>query len=310
MLHSADARHRHLSASRSHRDQPGEPPMIALAPFRLERSGPAAHPIGVLRTPDHTCDEQLGAVRAWAEGIPVEVVDLGTAARVVQGAPACQAIVALGGDGTILRAMRLGMPAGVPVLGVNFGRVGFLADVGASALAEALDALAAGLATVEERSTVELQAPEKSVLAANDVALARSYGQGPARLELTMAGVPLSPVVGDGIIFASPGGSTAHNLTAGGPVLSPRLRALVLRTLSARAPMPGALVLHADEPVTVRAAQDGPELTIEADGQVVGDLEPGAEATVRVPDVVARVLRTRPPHFFGELAERLARPFA
>ena len=108
-------------------------------------------------------------------------------------------------------------------------------------------------------------------------------------------------------MFASPGGSTAHNLNAGGPVLSPLLRALVLRTLNARAPMPGALVLHEEEPVTVRNAPDGPPLVVEVDGRVAGEIPAGAEATVRVAAASARLLRTREPHFFGELAGRLAR---
>jgi NAD+ kinase len=277
-----------------------------LAPFTLDRDG-GAPPVGVLRTPDGSCAPQLYALRAWGELAGVSIADLGTAAGLVPDPPACQAVVALGGDGTILRAMRHCIPSGVPVLGVNFGHVGFLADVVPAGLAEALTAIADGLATVEERSALVLEPPGEHVLAANDVGLVRRYGHGPARVALHLGGVPLAHVVGDGILFASPGGSTAHNLNAGGPVLSPRLRALVLRTLSARAPMPGALVLHADEPVTVTLEAGGPVLAIEADGRVVGELAAGAQATVRVPAQPARLLRTRPPQFFGELAGRLAR---
>jgi NAD+ kinase len=215
--------------------------------------------------------------------------------------------VVLGGDGTILTALRHATPLGVPVLGVNFGHVGFLADVDRAGLAAALDELADGRATVEERSAVTLNAPGISALAANDIALDRRPGEGPARVALTLAGVPLASLVGDGVLFASPGGSTAHNLNAGGPVLSPLIRALVLRTLNARAPMPGALVLHEDEPVTVKVADRGPALTVEVDGRLVGELPPGDEATVGVPATPARLLRTRPPQFFGELAERLGR---
>jgi NAD+ kinase len=193
------------------------------------------------------------------------------------------------------------------VLGVNFGHVGFLADVDRAGLSTALNALTEGKATIEERSAVRLTAPNIDALAANDIALARQHGRGPARVSLTLAGVPLASLVGDGVLFASPGGSTAHNLNAGGPVLSPLLRALVLRTLNARAPMPGALVLHQDEPVTVLVAERGPALNVEVDGRLMGELPSGCEATVGVPPMPARLLRTRPPHFFGELAGRLAR---
>ena len=275
----------------------------ALAPFTLATAG--GLPVGVVRTPDQPCTVELGELRTWGAGTGVGIVELGTAADI---APAdTQAIVALGGDGTILTALRYAAPLGIPVLGVNFGHVGFLADVDRAGLPKALEAISGDGATVEERSAIQLTAPGIDTLAANDIGLARRYGSGPARVALTLKGTPLASLVGDGLVFASPGGSTAHNLNAGGPVLSPLLRALVLRTLNARAPMPGALVLHEEEPVTVRNAPEGPPLVIEVDGRVAGEIPAGAEATVRVPESPARLLRTRAPHFFGELAERLAR---
>jgi len=274
-----------------------------LAPFSLDVTG--GPPVGVVRTPDQACTVEIGHLRNWGADLGVAIAEIGTAARIEPAET--QAIVALGGDGTILSALRYAIPFGVPVLGVNFGHVGFLADVDRARLPVALAALADGGATVEERSAIHLAAPGVDALAANDIGLARRYGAGPARVALTLGGTPLASLVGDGLVFASPGGSTAHNLNAGGPVLSPLLRALVLRTLNARAPMPGALVLHADEPVTVRNAPDSPALVVEVDGRIAGEIPPGAEATVRVPDMSARLLRTRPPHFFGELAGRLAR---
>jgi len=274
-----------------------------LAPFSLDVTG--GPPVGVVRTPDQACTFEIGHLRNWGADVGVAIAEIGTAARIEPAET--QAIVALGGDGTILSALRYAIPFGVPVLGVNFGHVGFLADVDRARLPVALTALADGGATVEERSAIHLAAPGVDALAANDIGLARRYGAGPARVALTLGGTPLASLVGDGLVFASPGGSTAHNLNAGGPVLSPLLRALVLRTLNARAPMPGALVLHADEPVTVRNAPDSPALVVEVDGRIAGEIPPGAEATVRVPDMCARLLRTRPPHFFGELAGRLAR---
>jgi NAD+ kinase len=275
-----------------------------LRPFTLDRAG---GPVGIVRTPDQACTEQLMALRFWGQESGVRIVEIGTAAALDPIAPDTQAIVALGGDGTILSALRHATPLGVPVLGVNFGHVGFLADVDRAGLPEALEAIGDGRATIEERTAIALSSPGMSTIAANDIALARRYGDGPARITLTLAETPLASLVGDGVLFASPGGSTAHNLNAGGPVLSPLLRALVLRTLNARAPMPGALVLHPDEPVTVQVVAGGPALVVEVDGRVVGEIEPGAEATVCIPDTPARLVRTRPPHFFGELAERLAR---
>ena len=274
-----------------------------LHPFTLDATN--GLPVGVVRTPDQACTRELGELRTWGAAVGVGIAELGTAAA-IEPADA-QAIVALGGDGTILTALRYAAPLGVPVLGVNFGHVGFLADVDRAGLPTALEAISGNGATVEERSAIQLTAPGIDTLAANDIGLARRYGSGPARVALTLKGTPLASLVGDGLVFASPGGSTAHNLNAGGPVLSPLLRALVLRTLNARAPMPGALVLHEEEPVTVRNEPDGPPLVVEVDGRVAGEIPAGAEATVRVAAASARLLRTREPHFFGELAGRLAR---
>ena len=274
-----------------------------LHPFTLDATN--GLPVGVVRTPDQACTRELGELRTWGAAVGVGIAELGTAAA-IEPADA-QAIVALGGDGTILTALRYAAPLGVPVLGVNFGHVGFLADVDRAGLPTALEAISGNGATVEERSAIQLTAPGIDTLAANDIGLARRYGSGPARVALTLKGTPLASLVGDGLVFASPGGSTAHNLNAGGPVLSPLLRALVLRTLNARAPMPGALVLHEEEPVTVRNAPDGPPLVVEVDGRVAGEIPAGAEATVRIAAASARLLRTREPHFFGELAGRLAR---
>ena len=274
-----------------------------LHPFTLDAT--SGLPVGVVRTPDQACTRELGELRTWGAAVGVGIAELGTAAA-IEPADA-QAIVALGGDGTILTALRYAAPLGGPVLGVNFGHVGFLADVDRAGLPKALEAISGNGATVEERSAIQLTAPGIDTLAANDIGLARRYGSGPARVALTLKGTPLASLVGDGLVFASPGGSTAHNLNAGGPVLSPLLRALVLRTLNARAPMPGALVLHEEEPVTVRNEADGPSLVVEVDGRVAGEIPAGAEATVRVAAASARLLRTREPHFFGELAGRLAR---
>ncbi len=172
-----------------------------LAPFTLDSAG--GLPVGVVRTPDQPCTVELGQLRSWGAGTGVGIAEIGTAGEID---PAdTQAIVALGGDGTILSALRYAAPLGVPVLGVNFGHVGFLADVDRAGLPVALDAISDGGATVEERSAIHLTAPGIDTLAANDIALARRYGAGPARVALTLKGTPLASLVGDGLVFGLAG---------------------------------------------------------------------------------------------------------
>src|SRR3954468_14365468 len=99
-----------------------------MEPFRL--GGDSGNsPVGVLVNPSGECEPQLFAIEAWARDLGLEVVDLGTSAAPSGRAPGCQLVLALGGDGTILRALQLAMEGHAAVLGVNFGHVGFLADI-------------------------------------------------------------------------------------------------------------------------------------------------------------------------------------
>ena len=107
-------------------------------------TGPGAAPVGVLANPSGECEPQLREIEAWARALRLADVDLGTSAAPNRLDADCELIVALGGDGTILRALQLGMENHAAVLGVNFGTVGFLADIDGDELATALEAIAAG----------------------------------------------------------------------------------------------------------------------------------------------------------------------
>src|SRR3954453_23354259 len=120
-----------------------------MRPFSLS---PA--PVGVLVTPSSDCRSQLLMVEAWAAEQGVDVLDLGTSAQPNGMEPGCGLIIALGGDGTILRALQLAMPHQVGVLGINFGNVGFLADCHRDDFGAALDAVGRGAAIVEERTAL------------------------------------------------------------------------------------------------------------------------------------------------------------
>ena len=132
-------------------------------------------------------------------------------------------MIALGGDGTILRALQLAMWRHAAVLGVNFGHVGFLADVGRADLAAALEAVTDGDAVVDERTAlvaVRNEEPHR-VVAFNDVVVTRVPGYGNARLRIGVGDDPLLELSGDGVVVASPTGSTAYTVGAGGPAVAP-----------------------------------------------------------------------------------------
>jgi NAD+ kinase len=274
-----------------------------MQPFRLEPGR-----VGVLVTPDGDCAPQLYAIGAWAREHGLEVAELGSSAEPSDAHDDCRFVVALGGDGTILRALRLAMADRTPVLGVNFGNVGFLADVDRGALQAALDTIARGEAQVDERTalvaTVEGEPPRHSV-AFNDVVVTRKPGFGTARLRVAVGGEPLLRLRGDGMVIASPTGSTAYTVEAGGPAVSPALDAIVITPLATQGSPLRSLVLDATGTVRIEADADSAPLTVELDGRTTDDLPPATALEVHAAPGKARLLRTRPRTFQADLAKRL-----
>jgi len=197
-----------------------------MPPFTLAADSDPS-PVGVLVTPSGDCTPQLMTIQAWAGEHGLEVVELGTSAEPNGAAPGCRLLVALGGDGTILRALQLA-EGQAAVLGVNFGHVGFLADVRGEDLGDALERIGRGEAHVEERTALVATLgadPRRRLLAFNDVVISRVRGFGTARIRVDVDGERLLELVGDGVVIASPTGSTAYTVGAGGPAVSPSRRA-------------------------------------------------------------------------------------
>src|ERR671924_515557 len=162
--------------------------------------GPTAT-VGVLANPSGDCEPQLLAIEAWAGAQGLRTVDLGTTDQAVDLPEAGGLVIALGGDGTILRALQLAMVHHSPVLGVNFGHLGFLADVDGDDLASALDRIARGEAQIDERTalvaTSQMPVPQ-TVVAFNDLVISRRPGFGSARLHVKVGGEPVLDLTGGG----------------------------------------------------------------------------------------------------------------
>ena len=271
-------------------------------------SGPGAPPVGVLANPVGECEPQLREIEAWARGIGLEVVDLGTSAAPNTLEAACDLIVALGGDGTILRALQLAMEHRAAVLGVNFGTVGFLADIDGDQLDAALERIGSGAAQIDERTALAAEidggaAPR--LVAFNDVVVARRPGHGTARLRLSVSGRPLLQLNGDGLVIASPTGSTAYTLGAGGPAVAPSLHAIVLTPLATQGTPLRSLVIGGGETVRLEVEPASAPLRVEVDGRIVQDVPQGAGLDVRSAPRRARLVRTHPRTFYDELMRRI-----
>jgi NAD+ kinase len=224
-------------------------------------------------------------------------------------------VVTVGGDGTILRAARFAAPLGVPLLGVNLGRLGFLTEVeGSDALEGVPYYLQAGYALVQERNMLEVQVcapgeePCPAAHALNDVVVGKGHGGGRiARILVRVDGAELGIYSADAVIVASATGSTAYALSTGGPILYPTSSDMLLKAVAPHGDLAAAVVVPADAVVELVLQTRDPAV-VSADGYWERGL--GPEQTVRVAKSphVARFLRAgTPQRFYETLLYRLYR---
>lgn len=218
-------------------------------------------------------EEAAERVRRIAAANGVEVVD---------GDRAPDLVVVLGGDGTMLRALARYLADGVPVLGVNYGRVGFLTAIAAEDLESGITRAFAGEIRRIPLCTIEVEVAGKKSVAVNDVVVAGGTLGRMIDLGYSVGGEDLGAQPCDGLICASPTGSTAYNLSNGGPVLVWGLEAMVLTFVAPHALAIRPLVVPRDADVRISNRTAGIETTVLVDGQAVGALGQGEEAIVRV----------------------------
>jgi len=209
-----------------------------------------------------------------------------------RAAEGTEMVLVIGGDGTLLRAAELARPAGTPLLGVNLGHVGFLAETEPDVLSDAVDRLLAGQYIVEPRMTIDVTVRQDGSVAATTWALNEATVEKAARermvdLVTEVDGRPVARWGGDGLVFATPTGSTAYAFSAGGPVVWPDVEALLLVPISAHALFAAPMVVSPESVVAaeVIGATGGHGGTSGAvlwcDGRRTVDLPPGARVEVR-----------------------------
>jgi NAD+ kinase len=270
--------------------------------------------VALVLRPERELDEALAEVQAWAEANDIRVLGLEGEERlpphVERCAPeslasGCDVVLALGGDGTMLGAMRLAALRGVPALGVNLGRLGYLTEVDAAHLAAALAALASGEYTLEPRTGLALTAPGGvgTHIAYNDVVLSRVPGRGQAALALRIDGELLVRYASDGVITATPQGSTAYAFAAGGPLVSPRAQGMIVVPDAPHGLFNRAVVLSEGERLGIEVLRTSAPVSIERDGRLLGHAEAGAAVEILAHPNAAHVVRVQP----GGFAERARR---
>ncbi|WP_442814741.1 NAD kinase [Streptomyces sp. NBC_01198] len=251
-----------------------------------------------------------------------EAVDLPLPAEVEQVTEAgpeavegCELIIVLGGDGTLLRGAEFARASGVPLLGVNLGRVGFLAEAERDDLDKVVDRVVTREYEVEERMTLDVLVRNDGRIVHTDWALNEASVEKASRERLLevvteVDGRPVSRFGGDGVVCATPTGSTAYAFSAGGPVVWPEVEALLMVPISAHALFAKPLVTSPRSVLAVEVQPETPNGVLWCDGRRTVELPAGARVEVRRGAVPVRLARLHHASFTDRLVAKFALPVA
>lgn len=245
--------------------------------------------------------EQTGVTEIWHES----AWDLETTAAHL---PEVDLLITLGGDGTLLRAARMGAPYAVPMLGVKMGRLGFLAEVQPSDWEAPLGAILDGHYWVEERLMVRTHVERPNAVtgaseiicsydALNDVVLSRGNLARVVRISAELDGGHLTTYTCDGLIVSTATGSTGYALAVGGPVMPPELRNILVIPIAPHLSMDRAVILSEGAMIRLQATSDYPPM-LTVDGQVVVEVQEGDQILVVGSPHLARFVRVRERSYF------------
>ncbi|HVF54004.1 MAG TPA: NAD(+)/NADH kinase [Actinomycetota bacterium] len=242
----------------------------------------------------------LDAVTTWMGERSIEVAEDG----------ALDLVISLGGDGTTLRAAQVAHAADAPLLSVNLGTLGYLSEVDASDAFDALSRVVEADFEVEDRMMLscDIDSPGRSYVGLNEVLVERTSRRRLVRLSVRIGGESLTDFNADGVIVATPTGSTAYALSAGGPIVSPRAQCIVVVPVSAHIIFARPFVIPADETVEITVRGQDQEASVSLDGAIGCDVASGTTVVVRQHPRPLRLVRFKGPRFIERLRIKLGLP--
>jgi NAD+ kinase len=274
------------------------------------------HTVGLVLHPKRECGVAVETIAGWARTRDVTVLGLATEVERLDCGTVpvgeqelldrAGLLVSLGGDGTMLRAMRLVQRRTTPVLGVNVGRLGFLAEVDIDELPGALSAIDEHRYTVEPRTAVGTVLPDGTPCSAfNDIALVRTPGDGLAAVAIVVEGHRFVRYAADAVLVSTPTGSTAYNFSIGGPIVSPTVEGLLVGAAAAHSAFNRSLLLSLDEQLVLEVLPTSGRLAVEVDGVVRGEVGPGDTVPVTATRAAAQVVRLGGTTFYERARRKL-----
>jgi NAD+ kinase len=216
-------------------------------------------------------------------------------------------LVSLGGDGTLLQAAHLAGPLGIPVIGVDFGRVGFLTEVARSGYEAAIAEILRGGVRTERQLALEarVHGTPHRFYAVNDIHIDRKHHGHIINFGIMLGGEHIATIPADGIVVTSPTGSTAYFLSAGGPIMSPRLEALGIAPICPHTLFSRPLIVSADETVRIVLPEESLGTQLFVDGHAEVELNPGAIVEVVRAERPVEFVRLDNRYFFQTLERKL-----
>ncbi|MDR3541872.1 MAG: NAD(+)/NADH kinase [Desulfosporosinus sp.] len=220
-----------------------------------------------------------------------------------------QFLISLGGDGTLLQAAREGAPFGIPVLGVNLGRLGFLCEIEREDVFGALAKILRQEFQIQERIMLKAivhqeGTDELSKFVLNDVVFSRACTDGIITLQANLSGEPSVSYPADGLIVATPTGSTAYSLSAGGPIISPNVQAILLTPLAAHTLSARPMVVSDQELIEIILAS-GEQCLVTFDGRHSIKIRSGETVTIKIAPIKAQLIRLGSRSFPQVVREKL-----
>ncbi len=215
------------------------------------------------------------------------------------------ALVVCGGDGSILSVARCAAVYGVPVLGVNFGQLGFLSEVEAGELSEAIERLLSGDYAIERRLMIRAQWNDQEVTALNDIVVRRESSLAVVRGDVHVDGLMLDHYVADGILVSTPTGASAYALACGGPIVHPQLKCLSVMAICPHSLRARPVMLGPDQVITVDIAQRSLPAMICADGQDIISMATNEPVVISRAPFDAQLIRFSNRDFFSMVHAKL-----
>jgi NAD+ kinase len=214
-------------------------------------------------------------------------------------------LIAMGGDGTLLRISHAFDYLEAPILGINLGHLGFMADVPVADIYSSLNDLLEKKYTIDQRVALQAQAGKEKLYAVNDIVLHRAQNYSLIELSIHVDGIYINTFVADGVILATPNGSTAYSLAAGGPILSPLLNAIVITPICPHTISNRPIVLTADHTIEIKYLSPYNPIDVRADGLSATTLEPDQSVIIERSPKPFKLINLHRHEYFATLRSKL-----